>query len=171
MTTPMDAGRHAGTERRRARVQDAITTAIRDGTPLTTSAIARAAGVDRTFLYRHRDLLDHLHTTSRSAAPPGGADVTTASLRADLANANARAARLAARVTQLEEALSRRLGEKAWAESGLGDSAGVAELKTTITHLEQHNAELARQIEEREAELEAARAANRQLTRALNHQG
>ncbi|MGW6396455.1 hypothetical protein ACWFR1_39515 [Streptomyces sp. NPDC055103] len=65
--------------------------------------------------------------------------------------------------------MSRRLGEKAWAESGLGASSDVAELKTTITHLGQRNAELARQMEEREAELEAARAANRQLTRALNH--
>ncbi|MFH8663223.1 hypothetical protein [Streptomyces afghaniensis] len=104
VTSPINDGRVTGTERRRRRVQDAITTAVHHGTPLTASAIARAAGVDRTFLYRHRDLLEHLHTTgSRCAETSGGGPAATqASLQADLANANARAARLVARVQQLE---------------------------------------------------------------------
>ncbi|MCX4460034.1 hypothetical protein OOK58_50475 [Streptomyces sp. NBC_01728] len=38
----------------------------------------------------------------------------------------------------------------------------------TITRLEQQNVDLTASLEEREAELEAAREANRQLTRALN---
>ncbi|MFI0264790.1 hypothetical protein ACH4OW_38020 [Streptomyces sp. NPDC017056] len=171
MTTPMNNGRHAGTDRRRQRVQNAIATAVRDGTPLTASAIARAACVDRTFLYRHRDLLDILHTTgSRSArpAPAAGPTVTPVSLQADLANANARVARLAARVQQLENHLSRQLGSLAWHEAGLGAANDVAELQAAVVRHEQRNTELSRLLEERQAELEAARDANRQLTRALN---
>ncbi|MEU5246214.1 hypothetical protein AB0G81_19240 [Streptomyces asoensis] len=61
MTAPMQEGRQAGTDRRRSRVTAAISAAQREGTPLTASTIARAAAVDRAFLYRHRDLLDTLH--------------------------------------------------------------------------------------------------------------
>ncbi|MFB1047334.1 hypothetical protein [Streptomyces chrestomyceticus] len=103
MTTPLSNGRQADTERHRRRGLEAIAAAVDRSSPLTASAIARAASVDRTFLYRHRDLLGNLHTAaSRPAAAPGaGPAVTNTSLQADLANA--RAARLAARVQQLEK--------------------------------------------------------------------
>ncbi|WP_234351350.1 hypothetical protein [Streptomyces sp. XY413] len=90
---------------------------------------------------------------------------------ADLANANARASRLSTRVQQLEARLSRQLSERAWQESGLGVPADIADLQATITRLEQQAVELRRSLEDREAELEAARAANRDLTRALNQRG
>ncbi|MGW2026168.1 DUF6262 family protein [Streptomyces decoyicus] len=172
MTTLMNDGRQADTERRLTRVKTAITKAQRDATPLTASAIARAAGVDRTFLYRHRDLLDTLHTAAHepTPAPAGGPAVTRASLQADLANANARSARLTAHVRRLEERLSKALGQEAWRASGLGAAADVAELHDRITRLEQRVAELAQTLEERQTELDAARAANRDLTRALNNQ-
>ncbi|MFF4392788.1 hypothetical protein ACFY0G_39565 [Streptomyces sp. NPDC001552] len=174
MTTAMNDGRQADTERRRTRVQAAIKAARRDGAPLTAAAVARAAGVDRTFLYRHRDMLDALHCAEREPAGPGPAGVpavTRASLQADLSNANARASRLAARVEQLESRLSRHLGEQAWHASGLGPPTDVAELPATITRLEQTNTELKRTLEECQGELDAARAANRDLTRALNQRG
>ncbi|MFD3843026.1 DUF6262 family protein [Streptomyces sp. NPDC058642] len=170
MTSAMRNGREAGTERRRSRVQEAIQAAARHGTPLTASAIARTARVDRTFLYRHRDLLELLHTASLRPAgemPQPGA-VTRSSLQADLANAHARAARLSARVQQLENHLSRHLGNQAWHESGLGSPADTDELQQTIIQLEQCTVDLTTALEEREAELEAAREANRHLTRALN---
>ncbi|MFH9296725.1 hypothetical protein [Streptomyces sp. NPDC017520] len=75
---------------------------------------------------------------------------------------------MAARVQQLEERLSKALGEEIWRASGLEPPADVAELSSRITRLEQSNVELTRALEERQAELEAARAANRDLTRALN---
>ncbi|WP_245236101.1 DUF6262 family protein [Streptomyces durhamensis] len=170
MTSAMSNGREAGTERRRSRVQEAITTAARQGRPLTASAIARAARVDRTFLYRHRDLLELLHAAGLRAAGqiPEPGTATRASLQADLANANARAARLSARVQQLENRLSQALGEQVWRESGLGATADVEELQQTVTRLEQQMVEVRASLEERSAELEAAREANRQLTRALN---
>ncbi|MCX4808495.1 DUF6262 family protein [Streptomyces sp. NBC_01214] len=170
----MNDGRQADTERRRTRVQTAIRTARRDGAPLTAAAVARAAGVDRTFLYRHRDLLDALHCAEQEPAGPGSAGVpavTRASLQADLANANARASRLSARVQQLEGRLSRYLGEQAWHVSGLDPPTDVGELQSTITQLKQANTELKRTLEECQGELDAARAANRDLTRALNQRG
>ncbi|WP_326617663.1 hypothetical protein OG863_09760 [Streptomyces decoyicus] len=170
MTTPMNDGRQADTERRRTRVTTAITKAQCNATPLTASAIARAAGVDRTFLYRHRDLLDALHTAAHepTPGPAAGPAVTRASLEADLANANARSARLAALVRQLEERLSKALGQEAWRASGIGAPAEAEELHNQVARLEQRAVELTRALEERQAELDAARTANRDLTRALN---
>lgn len=169
--TSTDDGRQAATERRRTRVETAIRAATRDGTPLTASAVTRAAGVDRTFLYRHRDLLEQLHAAAREPTGPAaasGAAVTRASLQADLANAHARNARLVARIQQLEKRLSEALGEQVWHESGLGAPTDVEEHQQTVIRLEQQTVDLRASLEEREAELEAARAANRQLTRALN---
>jgi len=55
-TTPaVDAminGRRADSTRRRQRVLSALDNAIKDGAELSVTSIARAAGVDRTFLYR-----------------------------------------------------------------------------------------------------------------------
>ena len=62
-------GRRADSARRRQRVIAAINRAVTDGTEISVSAIARAAAVDRTFLYRHRDLLGQIHATQ--AGPPG----------------------------------------------------------------------------------------------------
>jgi hypothetical protein len=53
----MAAGRRAETERRRQRVLKALETAAGTGEEISVSAIARRSGVDRTFLYPHRDLL------------------------------------------------------------------------------------------------------------------
>ncbi|MFI7209398.1 MULTISPECIES: hypothetical protein [Micromonospora] len=83
------------------------------------TGIARAAGVNRTFLYRHRDLLEQIHALE--AQPRNGASigpaVSWASLQADLLNAQARATRMAARVQQLEKRLSEALGEQVWRQS------------------------------------------------------
>ncbi|MFK8843669.1 hypothetical protein [Streptomyces sp. Ac-502] len=72
---------------------------------------------------------------------------------------------------QLEKHLSQDLGEQVWREPRLGAPADIDEHRRTVTHLEQQNVELASRLGERRAELEAARAANRELTRALNQRG
>ncbi|MFD8340544.1 DUF6262 family protein [Streptomyces solisilvae] len=174
MSSTMADGRKDDSERRRQRVIKAIKSASKNNVPISVSGIARQAGVDRTFLYRHRDLLALVHAAELEPArhdPAGPSPVTLASLQADLANAQARNIRLAARVQQLENRLSKLMGEHAWRASGLGAPADIEELQRTITRLEQKNTELSSSIEEREAELEAARAANRELTRALNQRG
>lgn len=97
--------------------------------------------------------------------------MSRASLQADLANAQARNTRLTARIQQLEKRLSQVLGAQAWQESGLGAPADIDELQRKITRLEQHNVELTSALEEARSDLDAAREANRDLTRALNQRG
>jgi transposase-like protein len=60
------------------------------------------------------------------------------------------------------------LGERAWRESGLGAPEDIDKLKRRITGLEQEATEITRQLEERGEELDAARAANRELITQLN---
>ena len=125
------AGRRADSARRRQRVIAALNHAGKAGAEISVSGIARAAGVDRTFLYRHRDLLEQIHAArGRATRQPGhaGPAVTRASLQADLLAAHERAARLNARIRQLEKRLSEPLGEQAWRESGLGAPADIDEL-------------------------------------------
>jgi hypothetical protein len=59
-------------------------------------------------------------------------------------------------------------GQQAWRESGLGAPAGIEALNQKITHPEQQVADLGLQLGERDGELAAARAANRELRAQLN---
>jgi hypothetical protein len=171
-TGAMTKGRQADSARRRQRVTAALSKAVSDGAEISVAGIARAAGVDRTFLYRHRDLLEQVHALE--ATPPAtgnsnGAGVSRASLQTDLLAAGERAARLHSRVRQLEKRLSEALGEQAWRESGLGTPADIDALNQKITHLEQQAIDLRLQLEEQGEELTAARATNRELMTQLNH--
>jgi Family of unknown function (DUF6262) len=169
-TGAMLEGRRADTARRRQRVIKTVNEAIATGQDTSVSSIARRAGVDRTFLYRHRDLLEQLHTAA--AQPPSGTAtapaVTRASLQADLAAAHERAARQYARARQLEDHLSALLGEQAWHQSGLGAPADIDAFNQKITHLEQQVTDLRLQLKERDQDLNAARAANRELMAQIN---
>jgi hypothetical protein len=171
-TGAMTKGRQADSARRRQRVIATLGRAVSDGTEISVSGIARAAGVDRAFFYRHRDLLAQLHALQ--ATPPAASDgngpgVSRASLQTDLLAAGERAARLHSRVRQLEKRLSETLGEQAWRESGLGTPADIDALNQKITHLEQQAIDLRLQLEEQGEELAAARATNRELMTQLNH--
>jgi len=161
-------GRQADSARRRDRVIKAISAAAAAGQEISASSIARAARVDRTLLYRHRDLIGQIHAAQAQAPSAAGPAVSHASLQADLLNAQQRAARLAGRVQQLEHRLSDLLGERAWHESGLGAPADIDTLKQQNLTLEQHIVDLRLQLEERDQDLAAARAANRELMAQLN---
>ncbi|MFC9635650.1 hypothetical protein ACFTY8_42100 [Streptomyces mirabilis] len=93
------------------------------------------------------------------------AAVSRTSLQADLANALERNTRIDVRVRQLAKRLSEQLGEQAWRESGLGSPPDIDQLQRRIAMLEQELVEKNRELEERTDELEAARAANRELIR------
>jgi hypothetical protein len=164
-------GRHADSARRRQRVIAALDRAAAEGAEISASGIARAAGVDRTFIYRHRDLLEKIHAlqTEPAVSNVTGPAVTRASLQADLLAAHERAVRLSARVQHLEKRLSEALGDQAWRESGLGAPADIDALNQKITHQEQQIIDLRLQFEERGDELAAARATNRELMTQLNH--
>ena len=167
---PMLAGRQADSARRRQRVIATLSRAATRGEEISVSAIARAAGVDRTFLYRHRDLLAQVHAleTAPPATSGAGPSVTRASLQSDLLAAQERAIRMTARIQQLERRLSEALGEQAWHESGLGTPADIDALRQQATQLEQQATDLRLQLEERDQDLTAARAANRELMAQLN---
>ncbi|MFG3235132.1 DUF6262 family protein [Streptomyces antibioticus] len=172
MNSTMIEGRRADSARRRERVLKALDAALRGGGDITVSGLARAARVDRTFLYRHRDLLERIHAAANTPFEEGKtAAVSRASLQTDLANALNRNTRLTARVQVLERRLSEAMGKQVWEESGLGAPIDVDQLQRRITVLEQELADTRRQLDERTEELDAARAANRDLTRALNQAG
>ncbi|MFD5786699.1 DUF6262 family protein [Streptomyces sp. NPDC127037] len=133
-TTPMIQGRRADSTRRRRRVQKALNEAAKNGTEISVSAIARSAGVDRTFLYRHRDLLAQVHAAASEphGTPDTAPQVSRASLQTDLANAQGCVVRQTARIHQLENKLSELLGEQAWRQSGLGAPDNIEQLKRRI---------------------------------------
>ena len=76
--------------------------------------------------------------------------------------------RLNARVQHLEKRLSEALGEHAWRESGLGTPTDIDALNQQITHLEQQAIDLRLQLAERDQDLAAARATNRELMARIN---
>jgi hypothetical protein len=168
--TAMLAGRRADSGRRRQRVIAALSHAAAHGQEISVAAISRTAGVDRTFLYRHRDLLEQVHASQAAPSVAGaGPVVTRASLHADLLSASERAARMTARIRQLELRLSQVLGERAWRESGLDAPPDIDQLRHDNSQLEQQITDLRMQLEERDQDLAAARAANRELMAQLNH--
>lgn len=147
-TNPMTDGRLPDTVRRRERLLTAISTAAAGSGEISVSRIARAAGVHRTFLYRHLDLLPLVHAAQPPrrhharptlaprcrwrrcgrtwpmpvpvAAPPARTPVSSSS--------NALLAGL--------------LGDQVWAEPGLGGGEDIQQLQCQITRLEEHLAEL-----------------------------
>lgn len=166
----MTEGRRADTARRRQRVLTVLTDAANAGDKITVSSIAQRAGVDRTFLYRHRDLLEQLHVLEAQppSAPAGSLTASRASLEADLLAAQHRAVGLAARAQQLERRLSTLMGEQTWRDSGLGAPDDIDRLHQRITSLEAEIADTRLQLDERTDELAAARLANRELITRLN---
>ena len=168
--TAMVAGRRTDSARRRQRVLKVLNDAVNDGEEITVSGIASRAGVDRTFLYRHPDLLEQVHAAEAQPRDAVGIGpvVSRASLQADLLAAQHRCARMAARTQQLETRLSELLGEQAWRQSGLGAPDDIEQFKQRNVFLEQQVIDLRLQLEERDQELAAARAANRELITQLN---
>lgn len=165
---PLAAGRKADSARRRQRVLSSISAARAAHTEISVAAIARAAGVDRTFLYRHRDLLGQIHAAQTNPADPGPATVSRASLQADLANAHGQITRQATHIRRLERRLSQLLGDQAWSEAGIGAPADIDAMQQRITQLEQQVIDLQGTLGDREQELDAARAANREMIANLS---
>jgi len=169
MNDAMSHGRQADSARRRQRVIKALNTSLAAGDEISVSAIARHAKVDRSFLYRHPDLLAQIHTAqAKPAAIAGRSSVTMTSLRTDLVNTQDRANRQASRIRQLEKKLSELMGDQVWRESGLGAPDDIDQMKRRITELEQQVVDLEDTLSERNQEVDAARAANRDLMNQLN---
>lgn len=159
------------TEARRNRVAAAVADLQRAGTPLTISAVARAAGVHRSFLHRHQDLATAIHTAETPAAEKASNHVDEISLRTELANVHAAHRRFAAHTRLLETRLSELLGEEAARIGGLlprSETADTPQLMQKIKDLEQTIGDLRIELADRTDDLNAARTANRALMAANN---
>jgi hypothetical protein len=164
------AARRRDSTRRRQRVLDALGQLAAAGHEISVSAVARAAGVDRSFLYRHHDLRAQIH--ARAATAPGASPASTAasrqSLLADLANLHEQNRRLRRQNLSLTTRLSEVPGAEVFHASGIGHPGETGQLRSRIAELEQHLTGLRQQLQERTGELDAARAANRDLMALAN---
>jgi chromosome segregation ATPase len=168
------AARRRDSTRRRQRVLNALERLIGAGEEISVAAIARAAQVDRSFLYRHHDLraqiLEHAAQSQSEASLPRATTVSRQSLLADLANLRAHNERLRRQVNKLARRLSEALGEEVFRASGLGAPAAdeTEALRRRVAELEQTVEDLRQQLQERTEELDAARTTNRDLMAELN---
>lgn len=166
------ATRRRDSTRRRQRVLDALDQLATAGREISVSAVARAAAVDRSFLYRHHDLRAQIH--ARAAAAPAASPAATAasrqSLLADLANLQEQNQRLRRQNLSLTARLSDALGAEVFHASGIGHPDETGQLRSRVTELEQLILDLRQQLGERTDELDAARAANRDLMTLANRQ-
>jgi hypothetical protein len=107
------ADRHRATV---ARAHDAIEGLDRAGLAVTFCAVADAASVSRSWLYRHpdiRDLITRLRSAqSRSTTTPAAQRASTESLRQRLDATRAEITHLRAENTRLRDQLARQLGEQ-----------------------------------------------------------
>lgn len=118
--------RRRDSTRRRQRVLAALDQLTGASEEITVAAIARAASVDRSFLYRHHDLRAKTLTRAAQAQPDTlmrTTQVSRQSLLADLANSRAQNERLRRQVNKLARRLSEPLGEEVFRASGLGAPA------------------------------------------------
>jgi hypothetical protein len=126
MSRPQPEALAAFQRKRSGQRRSAVTAAIRKldraAQPITVAGVAAAAGVDRSYIYSQRDLLDEIRirrtTAPAKLAPrPAAESSTVASLQARLVSANEEIARLKVENRSLRERLAVALGQ-AW-ETGL----------------------------------------------------
>ena len=168
-TNPLIAARRNDSDRRRRKVLDALDRLRTAGDEITVSAVARTAGVDRSFLYRHHDLRSQIHTHAAEPEPnPSGTRTSRRSLLADLANLRAHNERLRHHNTKLSERLSEVLGEQVFHDAGLTRTDEIGTLRERVAQLEQQLLDQRQDLQDRDDEIAAARAANRDLITTLN---
>ncbi|MBV9652322.1 MAG: hypothetical protein JO296_19585 [Pseudonocardiales bacterium] len=170
LETPLTRGRRLDSSRRQDAVRRALADMTAVGEHITVAAVARQAGVHRSLIYRHPQLQAAVKASGSTSnnLPTRQDAVTTASLKATVANERDRNRRLAARLAQLERRLSESLGREAFHDAGLGAHDETTTLQRRIDELERANTDLNHQLRELTAELGAAHHVNQQLTRQLN---
>jgi chromosome segregation ATPase len=168
-TNPLIAARRNDSDRRRRKVLEALDRLRSGGQEITVSAVARTAGVDRSFLYRHHDLRSQILALAAEPEPhPSSAGISRRSLLADLANLREHNERLRNQNTKLTERLSEVLGEQVFLDAGITRTDETSTLRTRVAELEDQLLDRRHDLQDRDDELAAARAANRDLITTLN---
>jgi regulator of replication initiation timing len=171
-TQALALARRRDSTRRRQRVLGALERLSAAGEEISVAGVARAADVDRSFLYRHHDLRAQILERGAQSQPdtsmPRSTQVSRQSLLADLANLRGHNERLRRQVNKLARRLSELIGEEVFRASGLGGPDDTEQLRRRVTEVEQTVLDLRQQLEERTEELDAARMANRELMATLN---
>ncbi|MGH9179966.1 MAG: DUF6262 family protein [Acidimicrobiales bacterium] len=167
--------RRADSQAKVAAVRAALDAVETAGQPLNVAAVARLARVSRRFIYDHPELRAAIDLKAAEAVArfsgrlAATAQVTGASLRADLENAKAENHRLRERVRVLECRLSEALGQEVAAElTGKGVVVGDTQLGDQVAALQARIDGLDAQLRRRDDDLEGARQANRELMAELN---
>jgi hypothetical protein len=128
MARPQPEALAAFQRKRSAQCRNAVIAAIRKldraGKPITVAAVAAEAGVDRSYIYDHPDLLEQVSqqrdkTPVKLASRPVAERATVASLQARLTSAQEEIARLKAENRRLHERLAVALGDAWQGESEL----------------------------------------------------
>ncbi|WP_203638067.1 DUF6262 family protein [Streptomyces griseus] len=102
--------RHQDSERRRARVLDALDQLVAQGDDISVSAVSRTAGFHRSLIYRHPDM--HAAVTARAAELQAntitGPSASKQSLLTDIANLTDHVRRQDTHIRHLEQRLPKR---------------------------------------------------------------
>lgn len=163
------AARRTDSNRRRQKVLDTLAQLHASGEELTVSAVARHAGVDRSFLYRHHDLRSRILELGAEPEPPTGSTRTShRSLLADIANLRAHNERLRHQNAKLAERLSEVFGDRVFHDAGLTRTDEIDSLRKRVAELEQQLLDCRQDLQDRDDDLAAARAANRDLMASIN---
>jgi hypothetical protein len=93
-----------------AAAQQAINQLRREGKPVNYAAVAHAAGVSRTWLYRQDQIRDLINQLSHPGPPAAAQRASSDSLRQRLDTARAEITRLQAENRSLRDQLARQLG-------------------------------------------------------------
>lgn len=172
---PLAAARRLDSVTKVARVRAAIDATAAAGNAVTVTALARTAKVSRRFIYDHPELrAEAERQTARITERDGTAlaantRVTTASLRADLANIKAANQRLHTELAALRRRLGHLLGKDVLTEIAGNDTAEISSiLAPRVEQLEHKLFEIHEDLAQRTEELDAARQINRQLLERLN---
>jgi hypothetical protein len=163
------AARRRVTEQKLQQARDAVTWLKRHKTPVTYPAVARAAGVSRTFLYANPDaraLIDGAISTSTATAPgPGGSDQDPA-WRERALNAEAALKDAHAEIAAQRRRMAILLGQIRDLEHDLSPEA-AQRLVTENTTLKQRARQLAAESKTLQERLEAARSNSRFADRRI----
>jgi Family of unknown function (DUF6262) len=163
------AARRRVTEQKLQQARDAVAWLKRHKTPVTYPAVARAAGVSRTFLYSSpeaRTLIDTAISDSGRKAPAPGSDTDEPSWRERARNAEAALSDAHAEIAAQRRRMAILLGQIRDLEHDLSPEA-AQRLATENTTLKQRVRELTGQNRTLEERLEAARSNSRFADRRI----